>query len=146
MHLRCWFARKMSQFTRFCGVKFLAWKSGCVKFLTNIMSVHNMLDMRRSLLIKTGFKCLRCMTLINSCPTRLSSREQRNIAFSIAMGYDSYHLFQWVFLRKCGQIEVTHVFPLTGAILSDCVLRCNILDLHYRKFLLSSWQAGTTLA
>ena len=39
MHLRCWFARKMSQFTRFCGVKFLAWKSGCVKFLTNSMSV-----------------------------------------------------------------------------------------------------------
>ena len=38
MHLRCWFARKMSQFTRFCGVKFLAWKSGCVKFLTNSMS------------------------------------------------------------------------------------------------------------
>ena len=40
MHLRCWFARKMSQFTRFCGVKFLAWKSGCVNFLTNSMSVH----------------------------------------------------------------------------------------------------------
>ena len=38
MHLRCWFARKMSQFSRFCGVKFLAWKYGCVKFLTNIMS------------------------------------------------------------------------------------------------------------
>ena len=34
MHLRCWFARKMSQFTHFCSVKFLAWKSGCVKFLT----------------------------------------------------------------------------------------------------------------
>ena len=38
MHLRCWFARKMSQFTHFCGVKFLAWKSGCVKFLTYSMS------------------------------------------------------------------------------------------------------------
>ena len=38
MHLRCWFARKMSQFTHFCGVKFLAWKSGCVKFWTNFMS------------------------------------------------------------------------------------------------------------
>ena len=36
--LCCWFARKMSQFTRFCSVKFLAWKSGCVKFLTNSMS------------------------------------------------------------------------------------------------------------
>ena len=85
--------------------------------------------MRRSHLIKAGFKCLICMTLINSCPTRLSSREQRNIAFSIAMCYDSYHLFQWAFLRKCGQIEVTHVFPLTGAILSNCVLGCNIPDL-----------------
>ena len=41
MHLRCWFARKMSQFTRFCGVKFLAWKSGCVRFLTNSMSYHH---------------------------------------------------------------------------------------------------------
>ena len=29
----------MSQITRFCGVKLLAWKSGCVKFWTNIMSV-----------------------------------------------------------------------------------------------------------
>ena len=38
MHLRCWFARKMSQFLHFCGVKCLAWKSGCVKFLTNSMS------------------------------------------------------------------------------------------------------------
>ena len=38
MHLRCWFARKLSQFMRFCGVKFLAWKSGCVIFLTNSMS------------------------------------------------------------------------------------------------------------
>ena len=36
----------MSQFTRFCGVKFLAWKSGCVKFLTNIMSekIHILYD------------------------------------------------------------------------------------------------------
>ena len=40
MHLCCWFARKMSQFTCFCGVKFLAWKSGCVKFLTNSMFAH----------------------------------------------------------------------------------------------------------
>ena len=37
MHLCCWFARNMSQLTRFCGVKFLAWKPGCVKFLTNSM-------------------------------------------------------------------------------------------------------------
>ena len=29
---------KMSQITHFCGVKFLAWKSGGVKFLTNSMS------------------------------------------------------------------------------------------------------------
>ena len=29
---------KMSQITHFCGVNFLAWKSGSVKFLTNIMS------------------------------------------------------------------------------------------------------------
>ena len=28
----------MSQITHFCGVKLLAWKSGCVKFLTNSMS------------------------------------------------------------------------------------------------------------
>ena len=28
----------MSQITHFCGVKFLAWKSSSVKFLTNIMS------------------------------------------------------------------------------------------------------------
>ena len=38
MHLCCKFARKMSQITHFCGVKFLAWKSGSVKFWTNIMS------------------------------------------------------------------------------------------------------------
>ena len=30
--------KKMSQITQFCGVKFLAWKSGCVNFLTNFMS------------------------------------------------------------------------------------------------------------
>ena len=29
----------MSQITHFCGVKLVAWKSGCVKFWTNIMSV-----------------------------------------------------------------------------------------------------------
>ena len=29
---------KMSQITHFCGVKFLAWKYGTVKFSTNIMS------------------------------------------------------------------------------------------------------------
>ena len=28
----------MSQITHFCNVKLLAWKSGCVKFWTNIMS------------------------------------------------------------------------------------------------------------
>ena len=28
----------MSQITHFCGVKLIAWKSGCVKFWTNIMS------------------------------------------------------------------------------------------------------------
>ena len=28
----------MSQITHFCSVKLVAWKSGCVKFLTNIMS------------------------------------------------------------------------------------------------------------
>ena len=31
---------KMSQITHFCGVKLLAWKSGCVKYLTNIMGKH----------------------------------------------------------------------------------------------------------
>ena len=31
--------KKMSQITHFCIVKLLAWKSGCVKFWTNIMSV-----------------------------------------------------------------------------------------------------------
>ena len=41
MHLRCWFARKMSQFTHFCGAKFLSWKSGCVKFWTNFMSEYD---------------------------------------------------------------------------------------------------------
>ena len=30
--------KKLSQITHFCGVKPLAWKSGCVKFLTNSMS------------------------------------------------------------------------------------------------------------
>ena len=30
--------KKLSQITHFCGVKLLAWKSGCVKFLTNSMS------------------------------------------------------------------------------------------------------------
>ena len=35
VHLR----EKMSQITHFCGIKFLAWKSTSVKFLTNIMSV-----------------------------------------------------------------------------------------------------------
>ena len=54
MHLRCWFARKMSQFTHFCGVKFLAWKSGCVKFWTNFMSVNELV---------LTFKCLRSETL-----------------------------------------------------------------------------------
>ena len=34
---------KMSQITHFCGVKLLAWKSGCVKFWTNIMSAFVML-------------------------------------------------------------------------------------------------------
>ena len=29
---------QLSQITRFCGVKLLAWKTGCVKFLRNIMS------------------------------------------------------------------------------------------------------------
>ena len=48
MHLRCWFARKMSQFTRFCGVKFLAWKSGCVKFLTNSMSAWQQQSSKRT--------------------------------------------------------------------------------------------------
>ena len=32
---------KMSQITHFCGVKYLAWKSGGVKFWTNIMSDQN---------------------------------------------------------------------------------------------------------
>ena len=40
MHLRCWSARKMSQFTHFCGVKFLASKSGTWEFWTNFMSAH----------------------------------------------------------------------------------------------------------
>ena len=38
MHLCCWFARKILQFTHVCGVKFLAWKSGSVNFLTYSMS------------------------------------------------------------------------------------------------------------
>ena len=37
MHLRS-YAWTMLQITHFCGVKFLAWKSGSVNFLTNIMS------------------------------------------------------------------------------------------------------------
>ena len=40
------FARKMSQITHFCGVKLLAWKSGCVKFWTNIMSAGNLLALK----------------------------------------------------------------------------------------------------
>ena len=38
MHLRGKFARKNVANYAFCGVKFLAWKSGSVKFLTNSMS------------------------------------------------------------------------------------------------------------
>ena len=33
---------KMSQVPHATGVKFLAWKSGCVKILTNIMSEHKL--------------------------------------------------------------------------------------------------------
>ena len=55
-------------------------KESILGFSISYQGVDNMLDMRRSHLIKAGFKCLICMTLINSCPTRLSSREQRNIA------------------------------------------------------------------
>ena len=32
--------KKLSQITHFCDVKLLAWKSGCVKFWTNIISLH----------------------------------------------------------------------------------------------------------
>ena len=34
MHLLCQFARKMLQITHFCGERFLAWKSGSLKFWT----------------------------------------------------------------------------------------------------------------
>ena len=36
----------MSQITHFCCVKLLAWKSGCVKFWTNIMSAGNLLALK----------------------------------------------------------------------------------------------------
>ena len=61
MHLRCWFARKMSQFTRFCGVKFLAWKSGCVKFLTNSMSDNDII-----LILKT-FPLILSSIIVTDC-------------------------------------------------------------------------------
>ena len=41
MHLRS-YAWTMLQITHFCGVKFLAWKSGSVNFLTNIMSAFTL--------------------------------------------------------------------------------------------------------
>ena len=39
----------MSQITHFCGVQLLAWKSGCVKFWTNIMSVWMLRQLRELL-------------------------------------------------------------------------------------------------
>ena len=53
------FARKMSQIMHFCGVKLLNWKSGCVKFLTNFMSVLNLPSKPNSFLMckKSWKKC-----------------------------------------------------------------------------------------
>ena len=46
----------MSQITHFCGVKLLAWKSGCVKFWTNIMST-NMYTFHKSDVHSLQCKC-----------------------------------------------------------------------------------------
>ena len=44
---------KNVKITHFCGVKLLAWKSGCVKFLTNSMSALSLQKIMRMLMMKT---------------------------------------------------------------------------------------------
>ena len=51
--------KKLSQITHFCGVKLLAWKSGCVNFLTNSMSGLPQVDygLHNFLLQAVSFPC-----------------------------------------------------------------------------------------
>ena len=47
----------MSQVTHLCGVKLLAWKSGCVKFWTNIMSDRNVSIKEKNLFWPSHLSC-----------------------------------------------------------------------------------------